>query len=127
MRGAIVLLVLLASCATVQPTPPKAPSLVVDCGVPSTRAEMAEAMPVLARCVQVEKPVDSCVSDMQRTEKFPAGWSLDALACAARSEGMRAWRADAEGTGTPGDAIEAVALRDWIKRQEANNGLRFRY
>ena len=91
------------------------------------RAQMAEAMPILARCVQAEKPAASCVADMQKTDKFPAGWTFDALACAARSEDMRAWRANAEGTGTPGDAIEAVALRDWIREQEANNGLRFKY
>ena len=121
MRRVLLAVLLLVGCATVQPVAPPPPQLTVDCGVPSTRAQMAEVTPLFSRCVQAETPVDSCVASLQTT------WTLEAIACGARTRGMLAWRADAEGTGTPGDAIEAVALRDWIRKQEATNVLRFKY
>ena len=109
------------ACATPTPTPDPGPApvtqLTVDCGAPSTRAQMAEVAPLASRCVQAETPVDSCVSSLQAT------WTLDAIMCAGRSRGMLTWRANAEGTGTPGDAIEAVAWRDFFKAQN----IRFKY
>jgi len=109
------------ACATPTPTPDPGPApvdqLTVDCGAPSTRAQMAEAAPPLSRCVQASTPVDSCVSSLQTS------WTLEAIVCAGRTNGMLAWRATAEGSGTPGDAIEATAMRDWLKSQN----IRFKY
>lgn len=114
-------------CGTVTPTPPpKIAALVVDCGVPSTRAQMAEAMPILARCVQAETTVDTCVSELQRKDGMPTGYELAALMCAERSRGMSAHHAVKAGTASPGERHEAEAVRDWLLRQEKNNGLRFK-
>jgi hypothetical protein len=78
---------------------------------------MAEVAPLASRCVQAETPVDSCVASLQTS------WTLDAIVCAGRVRGMLAWRANAEGTGTPGDAVEATAWRDWFRAQN----FRFKY
>jgi hypothetical protein len=119
MTRALYLLVLLVGCGTNPPTPDPGPSsqLTIDCGAPVTRAQMAESAPVLSRCVQAATPVDSCVSSLQ------ISYTLEALVCAARIRGMQAWRARDEGTGTAGDALEATALRDWLKTQN----FRFKY
>ena len=109
-------------CGTVPTPDPVTPTqLTVDCGVPSTRAQMAEAMPILSRCIQAETAVVSCVASLQTS------YTLDALLCAERSRGMAAYRATAEGTAGPGEQHEATAIRDHLRDEQQSGRLRFKY